>query len=82
MLARQAASALYHVTAAVAMAWEAGRIGSVRRMRLAQLVLVHRVLPQDPLAGAAEPEWLAETVDAPEDGSLRAAGAVDAVNLF
>ena len=82
VLARQAASALYHVTAAVAMAWEAGRIGSVRRMRLAQLVLVHRVLPQDPLAGAAEPEWLAETVDAPEDGPLRAAGAVDAVNLF
>jgi hypothetical protein len=63
------------------MAWEAGRIGSVRRMRLAQLVLRHRVLPQDPLAAQAEPEWLAETV-APADGTVHAAGAVDQVNVF
>ncbi|WP_420997446.1 acyl-CoA dehydrogenase family protein [Cupriavidus sp. 30B13] len=82
VLARQAASALYHVTSAVAMAWEAGRIGSERRMRLAQLVLVHRVLPQDPLAGEAEPGWLADTVAPPADGAVRAAGAVDQVNLF
>ncbi|MCM3607549.1 acyl-CoA dehydrogenase family protein [Cupriavidus pauculus] len=82
VMARQAASALYHVTSAVAMAWEAGRIGSVRRMRLAQLVLVHRVLPQDPLAGGAEPEWLAETVAAPADGVAHAAGQVDQVNVF
>lgn len=82
VLARQAASALYHVTSAVAMAWEAGRIGSVRRMRLAQLVLVHRVLPQDPLAGGAEPAWLAETVAPPEDGALRPAGQVDEINVF
>jgi acyl-CoA dehydrogenase len=82
VLARQAASALYHVTSAVAMAWEAGRIGSVRRMRLAQLVLVHRVLPQDPLGGGTEPEWLAETVAPPADGVVRAAGPVDQVNVF
>ncbi|MBV8272330.1 MAG: acyl-CoA dehydrogenase family protein [Cupriavidus sp.] len=82
VLARQAASALYHVTSAVAMAWEAGRIGSVRRMRLAQLVLVHRVLPQDPLGGGAEPEWLAETVAPPADGIVRPAGPVDHVNVF
>ena len=82
VLARQAASALYHVTSAVAMAWEAGRIGSERRMRLAQLVLVHRVLPQDPLGGGAEPEWLADTVAPPADGAVRAAGAVDQVNVF
>ncbi|MGO4578393.1 acyl-CoA dehydrogenase family protein [Cupriavidus sp. 2TAF22] len=82
VLARQAASGLYHVTSAVAMAWEAGRIGSERRMRLAQLVLVHRVLPQDPLAGDAEPDWLADTVAPPADGAVRAAGAVDQVNLF
>jgi alkylation response protein AidB-like acyl-CoA dehydrogenase len=81
-LARQAASALYHVTSAVAMAWEAGRIGSVRRMRLAQLVLVYRVLPQDPLAGGAEPAWLAETVAPPEDGALRPAGQLDEINVF
>ncbi|WP_454732544.1 MULTISPECIES: acyl-CoA dehydrogenase family protein [Cupriavidus] len=82
VLARQAASALYHVTSAVAMAWEAGRIGSERRMRLAQLVLVHRVLPQDPLAGEAEPDWLADTVAPPADGTVRAAAAVDHINLF
>ncbi|WP_454724359.1 MULTISPECIES: acyl-CoA dehydrogenase family protein [Cupriavidus] len=82
VLARQAASALYHVTSAVAMAWEAGRIGSERRMRLAQLVLVHRVLPHDPLAGEAEPDWLADTVAPPADGAARATGAVDQINLF
>ncbi len=47
--ARQVASALYHLHCAVAMAWEAGRIGSVRRMQLAQLVLRHRLMPHDPL---------------------------------
>ncbi|KJK23156.1 isovaleryl-CoA dehydrogenase [Burkholderiaceae bacterium 16] len=82
VLARQAASALYHVTSAVAMAWEAGRIGSVRRMRLAQLVLLHRVLPQDPLAGEAEPYWLADTVAPRDDGAVSATGEVDQVNLF
>ncbi|WP_066732610.1 acyl-CoA dehydrogenase family protein [Cupriavidus sp. D384] len=82
VLARQAASALYHVTSAVAMAWEAGRIGSVRRMRLAQMVLAHRVLPQDPLGGGAEPDWLADTVAPPADGVVRAAGPVDQVNVF
>ena len=48
-LARQASSALYHLTSAMAMGWEAGKTGSVRRMLLAQLVLRHRLLPQDPL---------------------------------
>lgn len=52
-LARQAASALYHVTSAAAMAWEAARIGAPERLALARLVLRHRVLPRDPLA--AEP---------------------------
>jgi len=82
VLARQAASALYHVTSAVAMAWEAGRIGSVRRMRLAQLVLLHRVLPQDPLVGEAEPYWLADTIAPPADGAVSATGEVAQVNLF
>ena len=48
--ARAAASGLYHVTTAIAMAWEAGQTGSARRLRLAQCVVKHRVLPQDPLA--------------------------------
>jgi hypothetical protein len=46
---RQAASALYHVTSAAAMAWEAGRLGDEERMQMAKMVLQHRVLPRDPL---------------------------------
>ena len=55
-LTRRGASALYHVTTAAAMAWEAARIGTPERAHLAQLVLTHRVLPADPLAvtGAAD----------------------------
>ena len=60
VLARQAATGLYNCTTAIAMAWEAGQTGSVERLRLSQLVLLHRVLPRDPLSdGAAVPaEWL------------------------
>ncbi|WP_198969841.1 acyl-CoA dehydrogenase family protein [Xylophilus sp. ASV27] len=50
VLARQAASALYHCTSACAMAWEAAAGGSADRLRWAQLALLHRVLPRDPLA--------------------------------
>jgi acyl-CoA dehydrogenase len=69
-LARQAASGLYHVAAASAMAWEAGRLNSARRMQLAQLVLRQRVLPQDPLGGDdTEPAWLPALLEAgPGDG--------------
>ncbi|MFU8816350.1 MAG: acyl-CoA dehydrogenase family protein [Pseudomonadales bacterium] len=55
-LTRQAASALYHLTSAVAMAWEATRIGSPHRALLARLVLQHRVLPRDPLAAQEPPD--------------------------
>jgi len=48
-LARRAASALYHITSAIAMAWEASRIGTPHRLQLAELVLRHRLLPVDPL---------------------------------
>jgi len=48
-LARQAASALYHVTSAAALAREAERGGVPHRLALAKLVLRHRVLPRDPL---------------------------------
>jgi len=66
-LARQAASALYHLTSAAAMAWEAERIGDPARLALARLVLAHRVLPRDPLAAAAE--------EAPESLLARALAA-------
>ncbi|MET3379263.1 MULTISPECIES: acyl-CoA dehydrogenase family protein [Variovorax] len=63
VLARQAASALYHCTSAIAMAWEAAHSGSAPRMRWAQLVLLHRVLPRDPLSPDAMPaDWNAATV--------------------
>lgn len=55
VLARQAASALYHCTSAIAMAWEAARTGSAARMRWAQLALLHRALPRDPLSPDAVP---------------------------
>lgn len=55
VLARQAASALYHCFSATAMAWEASRTGSGDRLRWAQLALLHRVLPRDPLAPDALP---------------------------
>jgi acyl-CoA dehydrogenase len=77
-LARQTGSALYHLTTAAAMAWESGGMRSARRMRLAQLVLKHRVLPQDPLAGDdAEPAWLPALLDPARDE-----GDAAAVNLF
>ena len=51
--ARQVASALYHVTTATAMAWEAQQMASARRRALAQAALIYRVLPRDPLADEA-----------------------------
>ncbi|OZI61971.1 acyl-CoA dehydrogenase family protein [Bordetella genomosp. 11] len=56
VLARQAASALYHCTSAIAMSWEAVSTGSADRLRWAQLALRHRVLPRDPLATGELPE--------------------------
>jgi acyl-CoA dehydrogenase len=47
--ARQAASALYHLTAAIAMAWEAAQTHDPSRLALARLTLRHRVMPRDPL---------------------------------
>ena len=58
-LVRQAATALYHCTTAIAMAWEARKTGSFERLRLSQLVLAHRVLPRDPLQAVEVPaDWL------------------------
>ncbi|WP_195812380.1 acyl-CoA dehydrogenase family protein [Xylophilus rhododendri] len=58
VLARQAASALYHCTSAAAMAWEAAATGSADRLRWAQLALQHRVLPRDPLSPDVMPaDW-------------------------
>jgi len=58
--ARQAASALYDATTAVAMAWEAQRTGDARRLVLADLVLRHRLGARDPLAQEPDPAPLFE----------------------
>ncbi|MCK9510431.1 MAG: acyl-CoA dehydrogenase family protein [Pigmentiphaga sp.] len=50
-MARQAASALYHVVALAGLRWEAGRNSALQtRNTLADLVLVHRLAPRDPCA--------------------------------
>lgn len=49
-LARAAAGALYHLTSAAAMNWEAVRTQDPNRAALAAMVLRHRVLPRDPLS--------------------------------
>jgi len=77
--ARQAATGLYHATTAIAMAWEAGRTNSARRMRIAQLVLQQRLMPQDPLAMADEPAWLAQLLEPPAQAPRE---AVDSIDLF
>src|SRR6202795_3488337 len=48
--ARQVASALYHITSAVLMTWEAAQPeADARRALYARFVLDHRLSPQDPL---------------------------------
>ena len=70
-LARQAASALYHCTSATAMAWEAAHTGSADRLRWAQLALLHRVLPRDPLAPPGLPAgWAAPVAAATRQPAL------------
>jgi acyl-CoA dehydrogenase len=64
-IARQAASALYHTCSAIAMAWEGSRSGSAQRVEWAQLVLLHRVLPRDPLTPDAVPAGWAISPAAP-----------------
>ena len=78
-MARQAASALYHLTTAIAMGWEAGQTGSLRRMLLAQLVLRHRLLPQDPLQALA-PVDLAPLFDT--QAPVATAQTLQAMNLL
>jgi alkylation response protein AidB-like acyl-CoA dehydrogenase len=48
--ARQAATGLYHVTAAALFAHEAERLGDPVRLDLTRLVLAHKLVARDPLA--------------------------------
>jgi alkylation response protein AidB-like acyl-CoA dehydrogenase len=54
--ARQAATGLYHATAAVLLAYEADQLGDPVRLDLARLVLAHKLNPRDPLAGSSRDE--------------------------
>ena len=55
--ARRAASALYHVTSAILMVFEAAQPGTdARRLLYARFVLDHRLSAQDPLAPAGDGE--------------------------
>jgi alkylation response protein AidB-like acyl-CoA dehydrogenase len=61
--ARQAATGLYHATAAALFADEAARVGDPVRLDLARLVLAHKLSPRDPLSAAsAEDEAAADRV--------------------
>ncbi len=77
--ARSAASALYHLSSSVAMAWEAGQSQSARRMLLAQGVVLHRLLPRDPLAESNLPDAMFSLLDAAFDASPP---RVEDINLF
>lgn len=52
-LARQVASALYHVVSMAAMRWEARHDTLLSRNDLADLVLLHRLAPRDPCVSDA-----------------------------
>jgi acyl-CoA dehydrogenase len=61
--ARLAASALYHATSAILLAWEGSRPGvDARRALLARFVLEHRLTARDPLAPAND-DWEREATD-------------------
>lgn len=70
---RQAASALYHLTSAAALAWEAKRLAAPHRLALARAVLTHRVLPSDPLAAtpAEDPDLAPLLADPGADSKLK-----------
>lgn len=54
--ARQAATGLYHVTAACLFVEEARRLDDPTRLDLARLLLAHKLTPRDPLGGSSAEE--------------------------
>jgi alkylation response protein AidB-like acyl-CoA dehydrogenase len=61
--ARQAATGLYHATAAALFAYEAAQLGDPVRLDLARLTLAHKLAPRDPLGGSSpEDEAAADRV--------------------
>jgi hypothetical protein len=61
--ARLAASALYHITSAILLAWEGSQPGvDARRALLARFVLEHRLTARDPLAPVND-DWERDSID-------------------
>jgi alkylation response protein AidB-like acyl-CoA dehydrogenase len=61
--ARLAASALYHATSAILLAWEGSQASvDARRALLARFVLEHRLTARDPLAPAND-DWERDSID-------------------
>jgi hypothetical protein len=61
--ARQAATGLYHATAAALFVHEAEQLGDPPRLDLSRLVLAHKLSPRDPLAASSpEDEAAAERI--------------------
>ena len=76
-LTRQAATALYNVSSAIVMAWEAAQLRDDARLALARTVMAHRVLPRDPLADSlADPLAAPLATDDASDGFVLMLDAV------
>lgn len=66
-LARQVATALYNVVTMAGMRWEAKQANQLMRSKLADLVLIHRLSPADPLSTPSRADsdlvnWLSESI--------------------
>ena len=77
---RQAARALYNATSAVQLAREGAALGrkggDARRLVLAQMVVDHRLRPQDPLSGSESAPAQIDAILSEETVSLEAAQAL------
>ena len=77
--ARVAAGALYHMTSAVLMAWEAAQSGNGKRLLLSRMILEHRLSAEDPMA-LRDNRWESRAADLLlRDGDVSAAEAASMV---
>jgi hypothetical protein len=60
--ARVAAGALYNMTSAVLMAWEASQSGNGKRLLLSRTILEHRLSAEDPMA-MRDNQWESRAAD-------------------
>ena len=60
--ARLAAGALYNMTSAVLMAWEASQSGNGKRLLLSRMILEHRLSAEDPMA-MRDNRWESKAAD-------------------